>query len=250
MADNPTEDQEKKERDERIVHMFEQEGLTREQIAASLVSEGIDEQSAKLLVDKTLTDKKASYAWGILWGVLWCVGGIVATAASYSAARPGGRYSLFWGAVLYGIFKLIVSIWGCVKYSRMSQGQQAQTIITTSSPQVSCGMPQPVPSMPPAFGMAPVQGVPPTPVIPSQPLPLTLQTIAVPPCTDGDSTVSVGRDGSKERFYYVMVRENRLGPFDHQQLVRLLTSGQVTADTLVWTEGMEQWQPIRQVQLV
>ena len=136
MADNPTEGQEKKERDERIVHMFEQEGLTREQIAASLVSEEIDEQSAKLLVDKTLTDKKVSYAWGILWGVLWCVGGIVATTASYNVARPGGRYTLFWGAVLYGVFKLIVSIWGCVKYSQMSQGQQAQTIITTSSPQV------------------------------------------------------------------------------------------------------------------
>lgn len=250
MADNPTEDQEKKERDERIVHMFEQEGLTREQIAASLVSGEIDEQSAKLLVDKTLTDKKVSYAWGILWGVLWCVGGIAATSASYSAARPGGRYSLFWGAVLYGIFKLIVSIWGCVKYSRMSQGRQDQPIMAMSPPQVSCGKPKPVPSMPLAPETTSVQGVPPTPLIPSQPLPLTPQTIAAPPCTDGDSTVSVGRDESKERFYYVMGRENRLGPFDHQQLVRLLTSGQITADTLIWTEGMGQWQPIRQAQIV
>jgi len=38
----------------------------------------------------------------MLFGALWCVGGIIVTAATYSAASGGGRYVVAWGAIIFG----------------------------------------------------------------------------------------------------------------------------------------------------
>jgi hypothetical protein len=38
----------------------------------------------------------------MLFGVLWCVGGIAATAFSYSTSKSGGFYVVTWGAVVGG----------------------------------------------------------------------------------------------------------------------------------------------------
>ena len=35
-------------------------------------------------------------------GGLWCVGGIVVTALTYSAASGGGSYVVAWGAIVFG----------------------------------------------------------------------------------------------------------------------------------------------------
>jgi hypothetical protein len=37
-----------------------------------------------------------------LYGGLWCVGGIIVTAVTYSAASGGGSYVVAWGAILFG----------------------------------------------------------------------------------------------------------------------------------------------------
>lgn len=41
--------------------------------------------------------------------------------------------------------------------------------------------------------------------------------------------------------YYVVVNGQVKGPFDMFALTRMATAGQITADSLVWKNGMEQW---------
>jgi len=42
-------------------------------------------------------------------GGLWCVGGLVLTAATYSSASSsgGGRYAVFWGAIIFGAIQFV-----------------------------------------------------------------------------------------------------------------------------------------------
>ena len=41
--------------------------------------------------------------------------------------------------------------------------------------------------------------------------------------------------------YYVAINGQAAGPFDISVLAQMATSGQLTADSLVWKNGMEQW---------
>jgi hypothetical protein len=43
----------------------------------------------------------------MLYGALWCIGGLVVTVISYSAANAGGRYVLAWGAIIFGAFQFL-----------------------------------------------------------------------------------------------------------------------------------------------
>lgn len=38
----------------------------------------------------------------MFWGAVWCIGGILVTAATYSAASDGGTYVIAWGAIVFG----------------------------------------------------------------------------------------------------------------------------------------------------
>jgi hypothetical protein len=40
-------------------------------------------------------------------GGLWCLGGIVVTAVTYSAASGGGSYVIAWGAIVFGGIQFI-----------------------------------------------------------------------------------------------------------------------------------------------
>ena len=46
-------------------------------------------------------------------------------------------------------------------------------------------------------------------------------------------------------WYYALGNE-RQGPIDDAALDRLIATGVVTADTLVWKAGMADWQPLAQ----
>ena len=41
--------------------------------------------------------------------------------------------------------------------------------------------------------------------------------------------------------YHVAINGQAAGPFDISVLAQMATSGQLTADSLVWKKGMEQW---------
>jgi len=48
-------------------------------------------------------------------------------------------------------------------------------------------------------------------------------------------------------WYYADHQQQRQGPVPAVQLQQLLGQGQITADTLVWRQGMAQWQPLHGV---
>ncbi|OJJ17051.1 hypothetical protein BKI52_30515 [marine bacterium AO1-C] len=72
----------------------------------ALIEQGLDEETAAVVVRKLeqeIGDVKQKRAnKDMLYGALWCIGGIVITAASYSAASGGGTYVVTWGAIVFG----------------------------------------------------------------------------------------------------------------------------------------------------
>jgi hypothetical protein len=74
---------------------------------AAGLGEPLREAAARDCFKRNGTDawSKAVRAAGLkdmLFGALWCLGGIIVTAATYGAARPGGSYIIAWGAILFG----------------------------------------------------------------------------------------------------------------------------------------------------
>jgi hypothetical protein len=47
-----------------------------------------------------------------LHGALWCIGGILLTVGSYSAASGGGTYVIAWGAILFGALQFFKGLAG------------------------------------------------------------------------------------------------------------------------------------------
>lgn len=43
----------------------------------------------------------------MLIGACWCIGGIVVTAATYSAAQGDGTYVVAWGAIVFGSIQFL-----------------------------------------------------------------------------------------------------------------------------------------------
>lgn len=81
-------------------------GKSREEVKADLLSRGLDEVSAGIVTTKIFEMRRKAYSEegrkNMLHGALWCVGGIVVTAVTYSAARGGGTYVVTWGAIIFG----------------------------------------------------------------------------------------------------------------------------------------------------
>lgn len=81
-------------------------GASAQQIQSMLVEKGLDQDSAATVVSNlTRMRSEAIYEAGkknMLYGALWCIGGIVVTAATYSAAPGGGTYVVAWGAIVFG----------------------------------------------------------------------------------------------------------------------------------------------------
>lgn len=81
-------------------------GNNAEEIKENLINQGLDATSAETVtenVEKHYSAAKNKAAdKNMLYGGLWCVGGIVVTAATYSAASGGGSYVVAWGAILFG----------------------------------------------------------------------------------------------------------------------------------------------------
>lgn len=53
-------------------------------------------------------------ARNMLVGALWCIGGIVVTAVTYSAAANGGTYVVTWGAIVFGGLQFLKGLFGLI----------------------------------------------------------------------------------------------------------------------------------------
>ncbi|MEP6901560.1 MAG: hypothetical protein ABJA66_07400 [Actinomycetota bacterium] len=47
-------------------------------------------------------------------GALWAIGGTIATVVSYGSASGGGRYFIFWGAILFGAVDFLIGLNGWI----------------------------------------------------------------------------------------------------------------------------------------
>ncbi|QGQ21315.1 hypothetical protein F1728_00755 [Gimesia benthica] len=69
------------------------DGASNQEIQKALMEQGVDEESAGIIVTQLneLRDQQAKEAGqkNMMFGALWCIGGIVVTALTYSAASEG-----------------------------------------------------------------------------------------------------------------------------------------------------------------
>lgn len=59
-----------------------------------------------------IAEDTGKYVKKIIFGALWAGGGTIATVASYGSASGGGKYFIFWGAILFGIIDMIIGLSG------------------------------------------------------------------------------------------------------------------------------------------
>jgi hypothetical protein len=82
-----------------------------DEVIQALVAQGIDVQSAELVVSSLQTHiaeaKNEKANKDMLYGALWCIGGIVVTVGTMSAASGGGTYVVAWGAILFGAIQFL-----------------------------------------------------------------------------------------------------------------------------------------------
>lgn len=93
--------------------LMKEENYTREQVFEKFVSEGVDRNTALNVCNGIMKapstgehigtpGEEHSGSKDMIVGALWCVGGILVTAYSYSAASGGGSYVVAWGAIIFG----------------------------------------------------------------------------------------------------------------------------------------------------
>ncbi|MBI4233064.1 MAG: hypothetical protein HY686_01330 [Chloroflexi bacterium] len=82
--------------------------------AQALVQEAAGRPLPELPQDKLpevlqegLDEEETSPGKDLLWGLIWLLGGGAVTLATYAAAAPGETYFIFYGAMLYGAFRLL-----------------------------------------------------------------------------------------------------------------------------------------------
>lgn len=95
-------------------------GLSDEEIEENLVAQGLGTEAAQIVVTNLVEARSEQFKKAGLknmgFGALWCVGGLVVTGATYSAASSGGgTYIVTWGAIVFGAIQFIQ---GLIQYCK------------------------------------------------------------------------------------------------------------------------------------
>jgi hypothetical protein len=84
------------------------DGIAPAEIRRNLIEQGLSVEVATIVVDNLQEAMAKAHSQAgqknMLFGALWCIGGIVVTVATYSAAASAGegRYIIAWGAIVFG----------------------------------------------------------------------------------------------------------------------------------------------------
>ena len=77
-----------------------------EETKAALIENGLRAEDADVVIanlqKQYKQEKREAGNKNMLYGALWCVGGLLVTILTYSAASDGGTYVVAWGAVIFG----------------------------------------------------------------------------------------------------------------------------------------------------
>lgn len=80
-------------------------------ISDKIVELGVDRDTANGLLNAMANHsneaRRSAGRRNMLFGALWCIGGIVVTVMTYSAAQGGGRYVIAYGAIIVGFIQFI-----------------------------------------------------------------------------------------------------------------------------------------------
>ncbi len=92
---------------EYVVRQFVVQKKNSAEITDMLVAKGFNHSDVYTFVKDVeqvvFKDKKKKANKNMFYGGIWCVGGIIVTVASYSAASSGGgKYVFAWGAIIFG----------------------------------------------------------------------------------------------------------------------------------------------------
>ena len=107
----------------KVAAMLGQWNKSPEEACEELLKDGLSDKGAAHIVYEVVlpmfvSQKRKSALKNILVGALFLVGGILVTWWSYSSAlESGGKYRLFWGAIVVGLIELVV---GIVQYIKAS----------------------------------------------------------------------------------------------------------------------------------
>ena len=84
-------------------NLLVKENKSPSEVKKALIEEGIDEESASIIVDSLETQinkiRKEQANKDMLYGALWCVGGIVMTVSDVGP--------IFWGAIVFGGYQFL-----------------------------------------------------------------------------------------------------------------------------------------------
>ena len=80
-----------------------------------LIEQGLKAEDAEVVVTNLQAQidqaKNEAGNKNMLYGALWCIGGLLVTALTYSAASNGGTYVVAWGAVVFGAIQFFKGAW-------------------------------------------------------------------------------------------------------------------------------------------
>lgn len=82
-----------------------------EETKAALIEKGLRAEDADVVIanlqKQYKQEKREAGNKNMLYGALWCVGGLLVTILTYSAASDGGTYVVAWGAVIFGAIQFV-----------------------------------------------------------------------------------------------------------------------------------------------
>lgn len=85
-----------------------------EETKAALIENGLRAEDADVVIanlqNQYKQEKREAGNKNMLYGALWCVGGLLATILTYSAASDGGTYVVAWGAVIFGAIQFFKGV--------------------------------------------------------------------------------------------------------------------------------------------
>lgn len=85
-----------------------------EETKAALIGNGLKPEDADVVISNLQNqykqEKKEAGNKNMLCGALWCIGGLLVTFLTYSAASNGGTYVVAWGAVVFGAIQFFKGV--------------------------------------------------------------------------------------------------------------------------------------------
>jgi DNA-directed RNA polymerase subunit RPC12/RpoP len=80
-------------------------------------------------IDALVGEVKKAFKKPIYVGLAWLIAGSIITFGSYSNAENGGSYSIFWGAIIYGAYKMIKSLVSYLNFDATSLREEIRNNI-------------------------------------------------------------------------------------------------------------------------